>query len=472
MTVDVDLPAADVVRLLAWRVDALVIAFRVDFTDAAIANLRDRQLLANEHGRADLEIAQPDDDGRAALFELKRTRAIDKFYFESGDVRCVIDLQAPAPNEPLRRPTAHPYVPGQREQEMRDAGIAPPQFGWTLELTARASWLACTDLIAAVAALTKLAGLFGDVHAERLRRFDLCADFAGWRLDPSDADSWVKPRRAKLASYIPDIAHEETDDADELEEQGGKVSARAYRDKRGRVTGFTVGAGGALSMRCYDKRAELRLPQSEHKRDFEHEIWKAAPGVGWTPEDERPVSRLEFQLRGEALDEMNLRDPRELASKIDRVWAYCVERWVRLVLPDTASRLSRCLLDPRWVAATAVVFYHRAAPITRMRRRGAASMAQGLGSMLSLLGQLGQLGPVASELRSYGQEAAVAEQVKPELRQGMVESLLAEICEGFRRVAVDEISRGRKAKTLERLIVSIRAADARFAPLPENLTPS
>lgn len=460
------------VRLLARRVDALVLAFRVDFTDTMIAHLRERQAVAQEHGKADLEISCADDDGRSYLFELKRTRAIDKFYFESGDVRCVIDLQAAPPGEPKRRPTNNPYVPGTREQEMRDAGIAPAQFGWTLEVTARASWLAANELDGAIAAIVKLAGLFGDVHAERLRRFDLCADFAGWRLDPIDADSWVKPRRAKLASYIPDIAHEETDDADELEAQGGKVSARAYRDKRGRVTGFTVGAGGALSMRCYDKRAELRLPQSEHKRDFEHQIWQAAPGVEWTPEDERPVSRLEFQLRGEALDEMELRDPRTLASKIDRVWAYCVERWVRLVQPETATRLSRCLLDPRWVAATAVLFYHRAAPITRLRRRGAASLAQGLGSMLSLLGQLGQLGPIAAELRSYGKECDVAERVKPELRQGMVESLLAELCEGFRRVAVAEIGKGQKAKSLERLIVAVRAAEARFAPLPDNLTQS
>lgn len=464
-------------RLLQRRVDALVIAYRVELTDAMRERLRERQAVAQEHGRSELEVYHAADDGRAAFRgELRRTRSVERHYVENGDVRVVIDLLAPVPEDRTKRKPP--------EDDGEAPMIEPLKVGWTVEVTARASWLAVTELDAAIEIMGRVAQAFGYVHGERLRRFDLAADFSGWSLLPVDGDAWVKPRRAKIGAYIPDIAHEETDDRAELEEQGAPAGtlARMYRDRRGRVTGFTVGQGGALSMRLYDKRAELRLPQSEHKRELEYTIWSRAGWVEPKPEDDdaertpdeqrdredaQNVSRLEFQARGEALDEMDLRDPRKLSGMIDRVWAYCVRKWVRLVLPDERTRLSRCPVDPRWLEAQAVVFFHRATPITRLRRRGAATLAQAIGGMLSLLGQHGELAGIGAELRRYGDEGKLVRSMSERGREATIDSIVGDLTDMFRNLAVRELAKSAKsrgAKPLEKLIVAIRAADARFAP--------
>jgi hypothetical protein len=103
---------------------------------------------------------------------------------------------------------------------------------------------------------------------------------------------------------------------------------------------------------------------------------------GWTPDEQ--VTRVEFQLRGTALDELDLRDPtaKRLAERLDPVWQYLTRCWLRMV-NDDATRKSRCSDSKTWQEVQAVKFVHAASPATRSRRRGGATHEQALGALLS-----------------------------------------------------------------------------------------
>jgi len=110
---------------------------------------------------------------------------------------------------------------------------------------------------------------------------------------------------------------------------------------------------------------------------------------GWHPGTN--VTRLEFQLRGTALDEFGLRDPDQLEGSLDAIWQYAVQRWLRLALPGSASRLSRCRLDPRWEAVASTIFEHESTPAQRQRVRGGATAENALGTLISRVGGIGRL---------------------------------------------------------------------------------
>jgi hypothetical protein len=137
-------------------------------------------------------------------------------------------------------------------------------------------------------------------------------------------------------------------------------------------------------MRVYDKLAELTAHNDEAKRAAEEEVWRRAGR-----DDDGPVSRVEFQLRGGVLDELSLRDPAQLGASLDRVWQYCV-MWVRLAIPESASRRARWKTDPRWEATRSVVFERPSEPARRIACRGGAGAAQVIGAMRShLAGSVG-----------------------------------------------------------------------------------
>lgn len=338
-------------RCLAHRVDALVIAYRLEIGPELEAELVERRALADELGK--VEWQRPD----GSAWVLKRTRAEGRYYIENGDARAIIDTNAPGRKETLP--------------------------GWTLEITMRATTLARIGFEASLARSRLLAeGIAGSaagIHEARTRRVDLAADFEDWEIRPSDADWMCKPGRAKIAIYYPKHTHPDGSDR----EQGETV--RAYVRRRRGVTGFTIAAGSPLMARIYDKRAELEAQGDEPKREIEEELWRRG---GW---EGGAVTRVEFQIRGVVLDELcrdlgGLRDPSTLPSRLDRVWAYCHTRWLRIVEPDSATRLTRARSDARWRAVQALHFYAPAPePAIRIRQRGATTLGTMVGIVLSHL---------------------------------------------------------------------------------------
>lgn len=324
------------VRCVGKRVDALVVAFKVEVGGGVFDQISAQQALAHEVGAAELALG----DFRFALRRSRQSRV----PFENANLRGIFDHLASG--------------------------------GFVLELTARAPFLATRALREAVALLMQIAAAFGVVRSSRLRRFDLAADYTGFVLSVGDVDR-VLTTRARLLSFRADPK-----DFDEEEVQ----ALREHRNSALTVTGITVAAGNPLMARIYAKDVELRLPGREGKRAIEHQAWRDHDWDGV-----EPVTRVEFQCRGVFLDEIQLRDPQALEANLDGVFQRCV-RWLRFIEPGTTPRRIRCRLDPRWAVVMSTVFVHDAAPLARSRRhRGGATPAHVAGVLRSALASIGLL---------------------------------------------------------------------------------
>ncbi len=258
--------------------------------------------------------------------------------------------------------------------------------GWVLEVVLRATFLATHSLADALAVAELVAAGFGEVLQVRLRRFDLAADFMGWPLRRDDAERFST--RAGKASFIVD-----SKDLDEVGTQLVKPAVQEFARNVVGVTGFAIGSGNDLSARIYAKSFELSLPGREAKREIEHALWRTRD---WKGQD---VTRVEFQHRGAFLDEIKMRDPHALEPALDTICAYDTQRFLRMKVPDTASRVERCAEDPRWTA-TRAAFRHDVSPIPRTRAiRGGAAAALVVGATLSYAAAAGELERVSVSQR-------------------------------------------------------------------------
>jgi hypothetical protein len=334
------------------RVDALTLAFRATLHEAALEELRTRHEVAKEHGKAQVTI------GRLSG-EMRFSRAGSTWNVTGPRLRARVDLKAPGGVDVL---------PGVREP------------GWTVEIVWSAQALAeMADVGHAVRQARAIVDSFAQVHEERVRRLDLCADVAGWKVDAADAVHLVRRPRCKVVEHG-------------KEEEQAAVTMHARRD----VTGISVSPGGALMARLYDKREELRAAPEREKAEAER--WTAN---GW--DGEAPITRVEFQIRGEGIAEFGARNPRNaiepetgrhlgpLEKIVDGIWQKCLG-WVRLVVPDS-PRPSRCSDDPRWKILRAVTFTAKRPPppAYRKRVRGGATVEQALGCALSVIAARGCL---------------------------------------------------------------------------------
>ncbi len=355
-----ELEPPPVPRCIGRRVDALTIAYKIEMSDATRALIRERSE-AGHGGTAELVIGN-----FAAAIKRPAARGSEKWPIENADVRGLIEFRATA--------------------------------GWNLEIIVGAPYLATHSLRKALELAHASAAAFGSVKAKRLRRFDLAADFDGFPLEHADAHGFVIPHRARLGAFHSSEVFDDDRSPAELARLENLMQPirRVFQSADATVTGFVICPGGVVLARIYDKSAELLLSGREEKRILELATWQRN---GW--DGRAQVTRVEFQIRGTALDEMRLRDPDELPAALDAVWGYLTSRivgkgstWLRLMAPETATRRSRCELDPRWAAVQAVIFDHESSPVRRERRRGGATWAQSFGSMLSALGASGSLGRV------------------------------------------------------------------------------
>ncbi|MDF3067092.1 MAG: hypothetical protein K0R38_2693 [Polyangiaceae bacterium] len=321
-----------------------MVAVKVDAAPRAFDEAARRQALANETGSADLRLG-------GISFALKRSRRVDVIRFENADVRATL-------------------------------ATGTPQGGWHLEVVVRATFLATHRLEDSLTVVRTVALLFGPILAMRLRRFDLAADFVGFPLRDDDSKCVVTRARG-VTTFLA-----ESKDVDEVSGVVCKPNTREHR-ATGRVTGLTAGAGSALMARLYVKSEEVMLAGREEKRAIEHALWRRE---GW--DGKESVTRVEFQCRGELLDELRLRDIALLPDRLDSTWQYC-SRWLRLIEQGSSTRQKRCRIDTRWVAVQSTIFRHRSSAATRDRSvRTAARAAQVLGAALSLSAAGGDLRPI------------------------------------------------------------------------------
>lgn len=488
------------------RVDWLTVAFQVRLDRGFTERLRARSEVAREHGSASFEWTT---ESPIALPVPRRYPTRSRWLSSSHAIRRHQSIWGELQftqrkgvwnirNEPHFRLHVEEHAPGggtlrrcqlcrglgfvaHRDECPRCAGagqLVDP--GWTVEISWYAQELAVIGLVHALHESQAIAALTGEVLDVRLRRLDLCADVAGWEISPDDVKRLAKRPRARWA--VDDVgpkpakpprctrtkACRERCTCEDMQVYG---SGSTLRERK--ITGLAVGRGGALMARIYDKREELRNDRVGDRRMAEEKRWRAA---GWDGRD--CITRVEFQIRGEAIRELGVRDPfavvepvykfesyvdasgktkararladervltisndtglpcekphrpgvactcREmtLVDRIEAIWRTCLE-WVRLVEPrESASgkpiAVSRLADDPRWALLRRVRFANEdAAPIRRYRPRATASAAQALGVTLSQLGRSGGLEPLPEGLEHYDNDESTEAALRERLRR-------------------------------------------------------
>ena len=104
-------------------------------------------------------------------------------------------------------------------------------------------------------------------------------------------------------------------------------------------TGWTIGQGGDILARLYDKTVEIE----KSRKDYLREIWEKQ---GW--DTFQRVWRLEFQLRRELLGQMKINTFLSLKEKTNDAWRYCTQNWLRLAIKDNTINRTRWMTDPLW----------------------------------------------------------------------------------------------------------------------------
>ena len=107
-------------------------------------------------------------------------------------------------------------------------------------------------------------------------------------------------------------------------------------------SGWSIGLGGNVSGRLYNKLLQVEKSRKGYMRD----IWTAR---GW--DGVNPVMRLEFQLEREALRELGVDVVPDLIEKLPALWMYCTEDWLQLKVTNLENDTpSRWVTDPFWLA--------------------------------------------------------------------------------------------------------------------------
>ena len=165
-------------------------------------------------------------------------------------------------------------------------------------------------------------------------RVDVYADTQGWELELADLDRFVCRARVR---------------------RGFVERDHVFKSGR-RLTGFMFGRG-AMAARLYDKTAEI-----------------GRRGVSWLPDlwgqeraEDRPVWRLEFQVRRDALAEFQLRTAGEVLASVQDLWRYGTVDWLTLRVPTADRRERRWPLDPLWREVQAVIIAPSVSGVVRRR---------------------------------------------------------------------------------------------------------
>ncbi len=172
--------------------------------------------------------------------------------------------------------------------------------------------LTCYGLDESMNALRKIINvLLETIEEETISRTDIFADFVTDReFESIEKVSWIT-RAQKTHKYW-----------------NGDI-----------FTGWTIGQGGDILARLYDKTVEIE----KSRKDYLREIWEKN---GW--DTFHRVWRLEFQLRRELLGQMKISTYLNLTENINDMWKYCTHDWLRLAVKDNTINRTRWMTNPLW----------------------------------------------------------------------------------------------------------------------------
>lgn len=130
-----------------------------------------------------------------------------------------------------------------------------------------------------------------------------------------------------------------------------------------KMTGVTIGRGQVL-LRAYDKMTEMETKQAYEKQSFFKHLWGGK---------QECMTRVEYQLRREAIKEMFPRDSRveTIIKLLPRIWKYLTEKWFRLAdceVDRENKHQSRCEVSNFWKIVQGAAGFARSA-ITRKKKQ-------------------------------------------------------------------------------------------------------
>jgi hypothetical protein len=127
-----------------------------------------------------------------------------------------------------------------------------------------------------------------------------------------------------------------------------------------RFSGWSIGEGGAVVARIYDKVFEIATKScAVHLFD----LWRER-GM----QDGDPVFRAEGQFRREFLKECGIHTPEQLGQRQGALWLYFTQEWLRLTIPDPEdSNQSRWPNHPFWTQLSAVRWEDEQVRLKRFR---------------------------------------------------------------------------------------------------------
>ncbi len=143
------------------------------------------------------------------------------------------------------------------------------------------------------------------VKEDTVSRIDLCHDFL----------LSIRDKRVGLA---------------EVDKIVTKATKHAMYYEHRRLTGVQWGKGNIIC-RCYDKILEVSKPNNEHKLDFFTGKWGQETAKRKTEKPLSDVTRVEFQLRKEALNEFDIGHGSfaEVLNNVHSIWKYLTCDWFR-----------------------------------------------------------------------------------------------------------------------------------------------
>jgi hypothetical protein len=149
-------------------------------------------------------------------------------------------------------------------------------------------------------------------------RIDLAADF----ISTLAMDSWPRTAWVTRATEIHSYAKDQV------------------------FTGWTVGLGGVISARLYNKVEEILYTG----KPWVMNLWQEA---GWIIGE--PVWRLEFELKRDFLKEKKLSGLHGVLEHLNGLWSYATTEWLRLTVPsESDATRTRWPLHPLWVDLASV----------------------------------------------------------------------------------------------------------------------
>ena len=111
-------------------------------------------------------------------------------------------------------------------------------------------------------------------------------------------------------------------------------------------TGWSIGLGGVVAARLYDKIYEI----VKSNKDYLIPLWKAG---GWL--EGEPIWRLEFEFKRQMLVQKDLAKLTDVLANLNGLWSYATTEWLKLTIPNLDDQTrSRWAIHPMWASLSSL----------------------------------------------------------------------------------------------------------------------